>query len=95
MKSAPAATSGAQAETDQRRALIGRTASRASDLLHRDRLGGLLGRGFRHDQFPSYSATAEPPRRLSTSATFLPRREATARGLVCFFSASKVARTML
>src|SRR6476659_6746031 len=42
----------------------------------------------------SASAAAAPPR-PSRSATFLPRRCETERGLVCSFSASKVARTML
>ena len=42
------------------------------------------------------SASAEPmPPRPSRSATFLPRRCATERGLVCSLSASKVARIML
>ena len=42
------------------------------------------------------SASAAPaPPRPSRSATFLPRRCETERGLVCSFSASKVARIML
>jgi len=60
-------------------------------------VGDQKGRvGFGHNSGSStYSTAASGSRRRNTSLTFLPRRAATERGLVCFFSASNVARTML
>src|SRR4051812_32038419 len=79
-----------EAETDQRRALI---------LLAADRRTGLRDLDGCHVSYSttaaaSASAVCEPPR-PSRSAIFLPRRCATALGLVCDVSASKVARIML
>src|SRR6185503_4201329 len=81
-----------QPEADERRAL---------GLVAADRRSGLGDLDLGH---PLYSVTASAwasasaapaPPRPSRSATFLPRRCDTERGLVCSFSASKVARTML
>src|SRR6476469_667933 len=81
-----------EAETDQRRAL---------GLVAADRRTGLRDLDGRHVSYSvilsavaSASAWLTPPR-PSRSATFLPRRCATERGLVCSLSASKVARIML
>src|SRR4051794_19966990 len=81
-----------EAEPDQRRALR---------LVAADRRSGLGDLDLRHfaysaiaSAWTSASAALAPPR-PSKSETFLPRRCATGRGLVCSFNASKVARIML
>ena len=81
-----------EAEADERRPL---------GLVAADRRSGLGDLDLRHHAYSvtasawaSASAALAPPR-PSRSATFLPRRWATERGLVCSFSASKVARIML
>src|SRR4030095_8603094 len=70
-------------------------------LVAADRRTGLGDLDLRHHYYSviasawaSASATLAPPR-PSRSATFLPRRWATERGLVCSLSASKVARIIL
>src|ERR1700674_5565500 len=74
----------------ERRLLIGAAADRAAGLHHGE---GLLGacRRLCHHAVSRASATLRP----RISATFLPRRAATARGLVRWLSASKVALIML
>src|SRR5215213_10160019 len=81
-----------QPEADQRRPL---------GLVAADRRSGLGDFDLGHRSYSttasawaSASAALAPPR-PSRSATFLPRRCATERGLVCSFSASNVARIML
>src|SRR4051812_32178472 len=81
-----------EAEADERRPLR---------LVAADRRSGLGDLDFRHHAYSttasawaSASAALAPPR-PSRSETFLPRRWATERGLVCSLSASKVARIML
>src|SRR6056297_1000407 len=80
-----------QAQTDERRALVGGAADRGADLLDDD--------GFCHGSQAS-SATmldsAGASSRLGRiSATFLPRRDATWRGLCSLPRPSIVARIML
>src|SRR3984957_14145626 len=73
----------------QGRLLIGAAPDRAADLHYRD--GLLLASRFGH-----YAGSrASVSRRPRISATFLPRRAATARGLVTWPSAAKVALIML
>src|SRR5689334_13562153 len=73
----------------QRRLLIVTTPDRAADLHDRDRL---LAAG----RFGHYAGSrASASRRPRISATFLPRRAATARGLVTWLSAAKVALIIL
>src|SRR5207253_4977562 len=81
-----------EAETDKRRPLR---------LVATDRRAGLGDLDLGHRDYSaiasawaSASAALAPPR-PSRSATFLPRRWATERGLVCSLSASNVARIML
>src|SRR6185369_11063430 len=81
-----------EAEANERRPLR---------LVAADRRSGLGYFDLRHDAYSttasawaSASAALAPPR-PSRSATFLPRRWATERGLVCSFNASNVARIML
>src|SRR5688572_32879402 len=81
-----------EAETDQRCALGLVAADRRSRL--RDLDLGHLPYSAIASAVASASALPMPPR-PSRSATFLPRRCATERGLVCSFSASNVARIML
>src|SRR6185437_9842372 len=79
-----------EAETDERRPLR---------LIAADRRSGLGDLDLRHDAYSTtasaWASAAFAPPRPSRSATFLPRRCATERGLVCSFSASKVARIIL
>ena len=80
-------------KTNERCTLVARTALWAGNLLNRDRLSCCC---FSHSDLTfSYSATASVVPRRRTSLTFLPRRDATERGLACLASASNVARTML
>src|SRR5438309_5793846 len=81
-----------QAQADERRPL---------GLVAADRRSGLRNLDLRHRSYSttasaiaSASAALAPPR-PSRSDTFLPRRWATERGLVCSFKASNVARIML
>src|SRR3954453_10942224 len=74
---------------------------RALRLVAADRRSGLRNLDLRHRAYSttasawaSASAALAPPR-PRRSETFLPRRWATERGLVCSFSASNVARIML
>src|SRR5437763_5032642 len=73
----------------QRRFLVVAAADRAAGLHHRD--GLVLNGAFGHHAVSRASASRRP----RISATFLPRRAATARGLVTWLSAAKVALIML
>src|SRR5687767_379192 len=86
-----------QAQPDQGRALGLVAADRGTGLGDLERLFLFLGhRSYSTIASAVASASAAlAPARPSRSETFLPRRWATERGLVCSFSASKVARTML
>src|SRR5438045_2339088 len=79
-----------EAEADERRAL---------GLVAADRRAGLGDLDLRHDAYSTtasaWASASAAPARPSRSETFLPRRWATERGLVCSLSASKVARIML
>src|SRR5206468_6823243 len=81
-----------EAEPDERRPLR---------LVAADRRTGLGNLDLRHAAHSAIASawasasTALAPPRPSSSETFLPRRWATERGLVCSFSASNVARIML
>src|SRR4051794_12638759 len=81
-----------QAQADERRALGLVAADRRTGL--RDLVFGHPSSSVPASAGASASATLAPPR-PRRSATFLPRRWATERGLVCSLSASKVARIML
>src|ERR671913_49819 len=84
-------------EPDQRRPLRLVAADRRSGLGDLEGLFLFLGHRLYStiaSAVASASAALAPPR-PSRSATFLPRRWATERGLVCSFNASKVARIML
>src|SRR5918993_3619647 len=84
-------------EPDQRRPLRLVAADRRSGLGDLEGLFLFLGHRL-YSTIASAVASASAalaPLRPSRSETFLPRRWATERGLVCSFNASKVARTML
>src|SRR5258708_21272049 len=79
-----------EAEPFQRRLLVGTAPDRAAGLHHRQCFLA-VNRSCRHQAVSRVSASWRP----RISATRLPRRAATARGLVTWLSAAKVALIIL
>src|SRR5690348_265888 len=96
----PRAMTLVEAETDQRQALVVLAADWAADLRDRDCLALFCVTHrptpcLRRQPYSRAAAAASASRRPRMSPIFLPRRAATARGLLMLLRAAKVALIML